>query len=305
MMVGGRSIFRAVTRDSRLSRWVRRPLWVGFYGLAGRRMQSAPTAFMNWGYLSDESDLPGADDEIVEFVSKGLYDAVLDDVELAGRAVIEVGCGAGAGSAHMAATRKPASLTGIDLSKGLVAWCDGHWRGDGLQFVHGDALDLPVASASVDVVVNVESSHCYRSRATFFEEVRRVLRPGGTFLLADIVSCEAGAEGVEEVSALLRRAGLTVEACVDIAANVLAARDAVSRSQSARSSFEAVRSATGVRLAEEAFCLPGTKMYEDLARGRLCYFRWKAAKPNINHSAAAEGRKPPSDGLAPASAQET
>lgn len=275
-----RALNRALLSDSHLSRIVRRPIWSVFYGAASRNLEKGPTTFMNWGFLGD-GDEPARDDSlgVADLVSKRLYDAVIDDVDLTGRAVIEVGCGAGAGSAHVAATRQPALLTAIDFSKGLIALCQAHHKMHNLRFVRGDALDLPIADDSVDVVVNVESSHCYPSRLRFFEEVARVLRPGGTFLLADGTSSEGKAEDAELVSRHLQEAGLLIEACVDITANVLAARDAVSRSRSFRANLESSNPSMTLQIAEEALCLPGTKMYEDLAARRVQYFRWKAAKP--------------------------
>lgn len=49
----------------------------------------------------------------------------------------------------------------------------------------GDAEKLPLADASFDAVLNVESSHCYGNVETFFREAARVLRPDGRFLFAD------------------------------------------------------------------------------------------------------------------------
>ena len=56
----------------------------------------------------------------------------------------------------------------------------------GLAFEVGDAERMPFPDASFDAVVNVESSHCYPSMPAFLSEVRRVLRPGGHFLYADL-----------------------------------------------------------------------------------------------------------------------
>jgi SAM-dependent methyltransferase len=283
----------ALTRDSRLSRRLRRPIWKMFYGLASRRMEHGPTTFMNWGYLADELELPAEGDaDIAEFVSKRLYDAVLDDVDLRGCEVVEIGCGAGAGSAHLAGTRHPGLLTAVDLSKGLIAWCRANHQGSKLRFAQADALDLPFASESIDVAVSVESSHCYPSRLRFFEEVARVLRPGGLFLLADITSFEEGGEDAETMAQHLRDTGLAIEACVEITPNVLAARDAVSRSQSFRAQLQAANRSLRLPVAEEAFCLRGSKLYQDLAAGRVQYFRWKAVKS----SSGAHERAPDSAG---------
>ncbi len=55
-----------------------------------------------------------------------------------------------------------------------------------LTFRVGDAQATGLPDACVDVVVNVESSHCYGSMDAFIAEVHRVLRPGGHFVWADL-----------------------------------------------------------------------------------------------------------------------
>jgi SAM-dependent methyltransferase len=52
-------------------------------------------------------------------------------------------------------------------------------------FVKGDAESLSFDPGRFDVVINIESSHCYGSMETFLANVRRVLRYGGCFLYAD------------------------------------------------------------------------------------------------------------------------
>lgn len=50
----------------------------------------------------------------------------------------------------------------------------------------GDAESLPFDDESFDVVVNVETSHCYPRFPRFLADARRVLRPGGYLAYADI-----------------------------------------------------------------------------------------------------------------------
>src|SRR4030042_1684299 len=55
----------------------------------------------------------------------------------------------------------------------------------GLSFSCGKAESLPFEKDAFDVVINVESSHCYATLGNFLKEVHRVLRLNGYFLLAD------------------------------------------------------------------------------------------------------------------------
>jgi ubiquinone/menaquinone biosynthesis C-methylase UbiE len=264
--------------NSRVPRVVRRPLVNAFFTTTCRRILSKDIVrFLNFGYLSDPAQLDGSVD-IVDRVSELLYERVVGNVDLAGKALVEVGCGSGAGSAHLARTYHPASLIGIDFNKDLVSWCCTQHHEPNLKFQQGDAEDLPIADDSVDAVVNVESSHCYPSRLKFFEEVARVLRPGGSFLFADIMLSYRNGEEADAVSAQLQEAGLRIDDRVDITSSVLAAREAVSKSD-LRSHIRAELPPLMVPFAEEAFCLTDTNLYKEMLSRRAGYVQWKAAKP--------------------------
>ena len=84
-----------------------------------------------------------------------------------------------------------------------------------MRYVIGDAQALPFATGSVDVVTNIESSHCYPSLRTFLKEVVRVLRPGGTFAYTDNYF-----QGTEFFLGLFDEVGLKVERHEDIHRNV-------------------------------------------------------------------------------------
>ena len=50
----------------------------------------------------------------------------------------------------------------------------------------GDAARLPFADAAVDGIISVEAAFHFRSRAAFFAECYRVLRPRGVLSISDI-----------------------------------------------------------------------------------------------------------------------
>jgi ubiquinone/menaquinone biosynthesis C-methylase UbiE len=277
-----RGLLTALLRESRIARRLRVPVWKMFYNLSRQDNRGSDLMdFMNLGYLA-EADAGTVDDtvEIIDHLSERLYDRVVEGVELEDRTVLEVGCGPGAGSAHMAAAYGPASLLGIDLSNDMISWCREHHAAANLSFEQGNAQDLPVATGSVDVVVNVESSHCYPSRLRFFEEVKRVLRPGGSFVCADIiVSPTRKKEAQDTVSPQLKEAGLALDNCTDITENVMAARSAVSRSQAFQALFREKTPAVVAPFVEECIFLPGSNAYARMASREVIYLLWTASKP--------------------------
>jgi len=114
------------------------------------------------------------------------YYSLALDADLAGKDVLEVSCGHGGGASYLVRTFKPASYTGLDLNPVGVAFCRERHHLPGLDFVQGDAQDLPFPAESFDVVINLEASHSYPDFPGFLSEVARVLRPGGRFVYADL-----------------------------------------------------------------------------------------------------------------------
>ena len=103
-----------------------------------------------------------------------------------GKTVLEVGSGRGGGAAFVAKYLRPKSMIGIDYADRSVRFCRRAYELPNLSFAPGDAEHMPFDDASFDVVLNVESSHCYPDMARFVAEAARVLRPAGRLLFADM-----------------------------------------------------------------------------------------------------------------------
>lgn len=151
-----------------------------------RRLRSNDVVFLNYGYEEDPPmgvPLSASDEHDRYFMQ--LYHRTATQVDLNGKRVLEVGCGHGGGASYLIRTVHPASYTGLDLNPVGIAFCQKRHNLDGLEFVKGDAMNLPFPDQSFDAVINIESSHLYQDFPRFLEEVARVLRPEGHFLYAD------------------------------------------------------------------------------------------------------------------------
>ena len=135
--------------------------------------------------------------------------------------MLEVGSRRGGGASFVKRYLNPARVTGVDLSESAVDFSMSRHRVEGLHFRVGDAERLPFDNESFDVVINVESSHCYPRLSSFFFEVRRVLKLGGHFLYADLHD----AKTLDEWRACLRGSGLAILAETNITSNVVTALD--------------------------------------------------------------------------------
>ena len=96
--------------------------------------------------------------------------------------VLDLGCGLGSELAHLA-QRGVALTVGIDRS--IAALQRARRLHPAVAFVQADVLGLPFAQAGFDVVLDRGCFHYLRAadRPRYAAEVRRVLRPGGRFLL--------------------------------------------------------------------------------------------------------------------------
>jgi len=142
---------------------------------------------MNYGYYNEELDITLDKDDELERYPIQLYHHLCIQVELKDKIIVEVGSGRGGGANFIARYHKPKLITGVDLSPNAVSLCNKSYNLDNLNFLVGDSAKLPFEDNSVDVIFNVESSHCYPSIPDFISEVCRVLKPDGHFLYCDLV----------------------------------------------------------------------------------------------------------------------
>ncbi len=93
--------------------------------------------------------------------------------------VLDVGCGAGFLSNHLA--RQGFEVTGLDSSQASLDVAERYDTTGEARYLLGDALHLPFADASFDVVCAMDFLEHVEDPAAVVAEVARVLKPGGTF----------------------------------------------------------------------------------------------------------------------------
>jgi len=172
-----------------LPKGMRKPLWRFFHRIIHSRDRKHQIRFMNYGYVDEElskNPINLEEEDAVERFSVNMYHQNVQEVDLAGRDVLEVGCGRGGGASYISRYMKPKTYIGLDLNQKVVKACNKTFDTPGLSFVQGCADDLPFDDEKFDAVVNVESSRCYPDVLGFLHEVYRVLKPGGHLLFSDM-----------------------------------------------------------------------------------------------------------------------
>ena len=97
--------------------------------------------------------------------------------------VVDAGCGIGGTAIYLAKTRG-CTVTGVNVSTRQKAAEAGLEQRVGFEYGNC-SHSLPIASDSVDVVINIESACQYSDRPRFLREVRRILKPGGRIVATD------------------------------------------------------------------------------------------------------------------------
>src|SRR5258708_7684334 len=114
--------------------------------------------------------------DLARYTNCPIYKTTLSLLDERHQRVLDVGCGTGLMSAKLAASGRRA--VGVDLSPAMIVRARRRCNRN-LDFVEGDAEDLPLESEKFDAVVNLISFHHYPAPRQAIAEFRRVLQTGG------------------------------------------------------------------------------------------------------------------------------
>ncbi len=159
----------------------------GIYESVAETIPQPDLLFFNYGFWE-----PGLDDSWILPAHVryrhhlNLVRRLLAGVDLRGTAVLEIGCGRGGNCCYLSNYSEAARIVGLDVCAPNLALARQNRELQKTVLVSGDAQQLPLADESFDVVVNLESSHCYGQFDKFLAEAARVLKRSGIFCFADL-----------------------------------------------------------------------------------------------------------------------
>jgi len=103
---------------------------------------------------------------------------------------VDLGSGPGYLVLEMAKRSRGLHITGIDCSEEMLIQAETNARASGLQdrisFKFGNAEKIPFCDHSLDLVVSTLSLHHWENPIFVMNEISRVLRPGGGYLIFDL-----------------------------------------------------------------------------------------------------------------------
>jgi SAM-dependent methyltransferase len=99
-----------------------------------------------------------------------------------GRDVLDIASGEGYGSEMLSRTAK--HVYGVDIDEASVKHAKQKYTADNLEYRIGSCTEIPLPDASVDIVVSFETIEHIKDHEKMIQEVKRVLRLGGVFIIS-------------------------------------------------------------------------------------------------------------------------
>lgn len=99
-----------------------------------------------------------------------------------GKTVVDIASGEGYGSSIL--SKNAAKVTGVDIDKSAVEKAKSKYKAANLEFLNGSADTIPVADATVDVLVSFETIEHHDKHEEMFREIKRVLKPDGMLIMS-------------------------------------------------------------------------------------------------------------------------
>jgi SAM-dependent methyltransferase len=147
---------------------------------------------MRWGA---PADFPAIYEQLnVPAFFAAFSDELLDRARLDdGERILDVATGTGV-VLRRARERYPgrARAVGLDITPGMLAVARDKAQGLDIEFVEGDAADLPFEDGAFDVVTCQQGLQFFPERDRALREFRRVLAPGGRAVVACWSELETG-----------------------------------------------------------------------------------------------------------------
>jgi ubiquinone/menaquinone biosynthesis C-methylase UbiE len=252
---------------------LRKAVWKFWYPFLTKRLEQEGVVFLNYAYETDPPmGIPLSPEDEADRACVQLYHHVGAMADLRGGKVLEVSCGHGGGASYLTRTFGPAAYTGLDLNPTGIAFCRKRHQVPGLDFIQGDAENLPFEDGAFDAVINVEASHCYPDFPRFLAEVARVLKPGGHFHYADF----RFNDNIPAWDQAITQAPLRLELMTDIGACVIRGME----KNSARSEALLERRLPKFlnSLGRDFAGVRGSRVYNALVAGDMVYRSYHSVK---------------------------
>jgi len=265
----------------------------GSAGLPDRILSALKQAGKNANSLTVEDLAP-----LDQFHTRGLA-ATRELITFAGVKpgwrVLDVGSGLG-GPARVLASEKNCHVTGVDITKEFCEVATMLSKLTRLEHVtdfrHGDATALPLKDGQFDLVLTMQIQMSIENKRRFYDEISRVLKPGGRFVFQDIMSGPGGEVhlpvpwatrressfliSIDALRETLEEVGFQIETLEDFSEEALAWR----KTQPAAAGLTLPTLGMHVVMGEQ-YVLMQSNQVRNLEQRRVTFVRGATSKPKI------------------------
>jgi excisionase family DNA binding protein len=170
----------------------------------GREWRFSRNALINWLSAGDSQSYSASEGELKEFfnqvapeweeISRNYYDRSIKDrimsMDILGRSMTAVDLGCGDGYISRAVSERVEKVIAIDISSKMLELLNKKAEESGIrniETIETEAQEVPLQDSSIDIVFASMFLHHIEEPEDIINEVYRILKPGGTVVLADLI----------------------------------------------------------------------------------------------------------------------
>jgi len=136
------------------------------------------SGFYNFGYWARSA-------QSQREASENLVDELIGRIAISGGRILDVACGPGGTVRQLMCHYEPDMITAVNISEGEIT--EARKRAPDCTFCLMDATRLGFPENQFDAIICVEAAFHFDSRDAFLREALRILKPGGSLVLSDML----------------------------------------------------------------------------------------------------------------------
>jgi len=131
---------------------------------------------------ASERCIIGSSNKYVEKEHLERYYYVLKNINFKDKTVLDIACGSGYGTKIIA--QKAKLVYGIDKSASAIKFAVRQYPKRNINFLRGDATNLPFKNNSLDIVISFETLEHISNYSKFIAEISRILKKKGLLIIS-------------------------------------------------------------------------------------------------------------------------